>query len=143
MNINNGVSSDSGFIISSDGIIVNNVNVVAHRLGSNDILTIALSNSKRLLIDGTDAKSDIALVKIDEFFGEELHTVSFGYSSKVQAGELLIAIGSPMMLQNSASFGIVSATTRQANELGISSNRSEYIQTDAGVHLGNSNSDVE
>lgn len=50
----------------------------------------------------------------------------------------MIAIGSPMQLQNSVSFGIVSATARHASELGLSNNRSEYIQTDAAINVGNS-----
>ncbi len=61
----------------------------------------------------------------------------------------MVAIGSPMMLSNSASVGIISATARNASELGISparnnaataafSSRSEYIQTDAAINVGNS-----
>mmetsp|Transcript_11629 Transcript_11629/g.16004 ORF Transcript_11629/g.16004 Transcript_11629/m.16004 type:complete len:213 (+) Transcript_11629:2-640(+) len=56
----------------------------------------------------------------------------------MRAGDFVIAIGSPMQLQNSASFGIVSATARHASELGLSNNRSEYIQTDAAINIGNS-----
>lgn len=54
------------------------------------------------------------------------------------AGEFVIAIGSPMNLQNTASLGIVSATARHASELGLSNNRSEYLQTDAAINSGNS-----
>lgn len=53
-------------------------------------------------------------------------------------GEFVIAIGSPMRLQNSASLGIVSATARHASDMGIPNNKSEYIQTDAAINVGNS-----
>ena len=53
-------------------------------------------------------------------------------------GEFVIAIGSPMNLQNTASLGIVSATARHASELGLSNNRSEFLQTDAAINVGNS-----
>ena len=43
-----------------------------------------------------------------------------------------------MNLQNTASLGIVSATARHASELGLSNNRSEYLQTDAAINSGNS-----
>ena len=61
-----------------------------------------------------------------------------GNSSKIRPGEFVVALGSPMQLSNSSSFGIVSATARHASELGFINNRAEYIQTDAAINQGNS-----
>lgn len=131
------VSSGSGFIINSDGFIVTNAHVVAPSSDGKVVVTMKNGEKKQATIHSLDTISDIALVKLDEI-DDLLPTVPFGVSSRVRSGEFVIAIGSPMHLQNSASFGIVSATVRHASELGLSKNRSEYIQTDAAINVGNS-----
>lgn len=135
-----GQSSGSGFIISADGFIVTNAHVVANATDKNKIVvTMKGGQKRRAYVHSLDSTSDIALVKFhDRNFDDELPTVKLGNSSKLKPGEFVIAIGSPMQLQNSVSFGIVSATARLGSELGISKNRSEYIQTDAAINVGNS-----
>ncbi len=132
-----GASSGSGFIISSDGVIVTNAHVVAPSADGKCVVTLHNGKKRNAMIKSMDAQSDIAIIKIDDA-KEPLPVASLGTSSKVRSGEFVIAIGSPMHLQNSASLGIVSATARHASELGLSNNRSEYIQTDAAINVGNS-----
>lgn len=58
--------------------------------------------------------------------------------SIIRAGEWVVALGSPLSLQNSVSCGIVSAVARHSSELGLAQHHSEFIQTDAAVNHGNS-----
>eukprot|EP01036_Dinobryon_divergens_P027512 gene27512-36301_t len=131
------LSAGSGFIISSEGIIVTNAHVVANAKNSKVIVTFSNGRIKKGTVQSFDSASDIALIKLD-FVTEDLPIVKLGSSSKIRAGEFVVAIGSPMNLQNTASLGIVSATARHASELGLSNNRSEYLQTDAAINSGNS-----
>lgn len=132
-------SAGSGFIISKDGYVVTNAHVVTSSGDGNVVITLKDGRKKSGRVHSMDTQSDIAIVKIDDkFIDHPLPTIPFGISSKVRAGEFVIAIGSPMQLQNSASLGIISATARHASELGLSNNRAEYIQTDAAINVGNS-----
>jgi HtrA serine peptidase 2 len=131
-------SSGSGFFISKDGTIVTNAHVVAPSMDGTVVITMKNGKKRAGKIHSMDTQSDLAIVQMTDFGGDPIPTVQFGVSSKVRSGEFVIAIGSPMHLQDSASLGIVSATARHASELGISNNRSEYIQTDAAINMGNS-----
>ncbi|RHY34352.1 hypothetical protein DYB32_000992 [Aphanomyces invadans] len=150
------VSSGSGFIIEPTGLIVTNAHVVAN-LGRYSAITVTLENGQKYTakVHSTDAKSDLALVQIDGTIPSaisttyvtawsaepvtKLPTVAIGSSSSLRAGEWVIALGSPLSLQNSVSAGIISATARLSSELGFSpSNRAEFIQTDAAINVGNS-----
>jgi len=85
--------------------------------------------------------SDIALVQVKDVNKKpQFPTMKFGSSSTLRAGEWVIALGSPLSLQNSVSAGIVSAVARHSSELGISQLQrgTEYIQTDAAINVGNS-----
>ncbi len=115
-----------------------NAHVVAPSTDGTVIVTMRSGRKRQGTIHSMDVQSDIAIVKLNDVYDETLPTIPFGTSSKVRSGEFVVAIGSPMHLQNSASLGIVSATARHASELGISNNRSEYIQTDAAINMGNS-----
>jgi len=85
-----------------------------------------------------DRLSDIALIKIEASVGEDLPIATLGRSNKLKAGEFVVALGSPLFLQNSVSFGIVSATARHGSEIGMEKNRTDFIQTDAAINVGNS-----
>jgi HtrA serine peptidase 2 len=82
-----------------------------------------------------DEMTDVALIKIDT--PEPLPTVALGSSSSLRAGEWVVALGSPLHLQNTVTAGVISAVGRSAAELGLPSNN-EYIQTDAAINVGNS-----
>ena len=81
---------------------------------------------------GTDAKTDIAILKIE---ATGLPTLAVGDSSKLQVGDVIFAIGDPFGIGETATMGIVSATGRGG--LGIE-NYEDFIQTDAAINPGNS-----
>lgn len=89
-------------------------------------------------VHSLDVISDVALVQLDnDYVGEEYPTIALGSSSKIRNGEFVVALGSPLQLQNSCSLGIISATARNATELGMKL-RTDYIQTDAAINRGSS-----
>ncbi len=136
-------SSGSGFILSKDGYIVTNAHVVEliyHGRGKKEVIVTMWDGKRRnAMVHAIDKQSDVAVLKlIDVGYAEDLPTSIIGNSGKLRAGEFVVALGSPLNLQNSVTFGIVSRTARHASELGLSRNRSEYIQTDASINEGNS-----
>jgi len=123
-------SLGSGVIITSDGMIVTNNHVIE---GATDI-KVDLSDKREFQakLIGTDAKTDIAVLKIE---ASGLPTLAIGDSSKLQVGDMIFAIGEPFGLEGTATMGIVSATGRGG--LGIE-NYEDFIQTDAPINPGNS-----
>ena len=83
-------------------------------------------------IVGADAKTDIAVLKIDT---KDLPVLAFGDSSKMQVGNFTLAIGNPFGLNQTVTLGIVSATGRGG--LGIE-DYEDFIETDAAINPGNS-----
>ncbi len=119
----------SGFILSSDGIIMTN----AHVVEDSDELIVRLTDKREFKgkVLGSDTKTDIAIVKID---AKDLPVVQIGDSSKVKVGEWVAAIGSPFGLDNTVTAGIVSAVSRDLP----SDQYVPFIQTDVAVNPGNS-----
>jgi serine protease Do len=124
-------SLGSGVIITSDGMIVTNNHVIE---GATDI-KVDLSDKREFQakLVGTDAKTDIAVLKIE---ASGLPTLAIGDSSKLQVGDMIFAIGEPFGLEGTATMGIVSATGRSMN--GEIENYEDFIQTDAPINPGNS-----
>lgn len=134
-----GASSGSGFIISTDGFIVTNAHVVSQSSDGTVVVTMSDGRKIKGYVHSLDEKSDLALIKIPEpTGGEVLPVAQLGTSSNLRVGEFVVALGSPLQLQNTVTFGIVSAVARHATELGIAKSRNEYIQTDAAINVGNS-----
>ena len=134
-----GASSGSGFIYSKDGYIVTNAHVIAPSTDGKVLVTMWNGRKRRGIVHSMDKTSDIALIKLtDVGYDEELPIAVMGSSGKLHIGEFVIALGSPLHLQNSITFGIVSATARHGSELGMAQNRTEFIQTDAAINVGNS-----
>ncbi|MEC3966894.1 trypsin-like peptidase domain-containing protein [Flagellimonas halotolerans] len=124
------VGTGSGVIISPDGYIVTNNHVIAN----SSQLEVTLNNNKSYEAEviGTDADSDIALLKIDA--EEELPYLAFGDSDNTKIGEWVLAVGNPFNLTSTVTAGIVSAKARS-----LSPRRAQsFIQTDAAVNPGNS-----
>ena len=125
--------SGSGVIISEDGYIVTNNHVVN---GSNKIEVVL--NDKRTYeaeIIGTDASTDLALIKIHE---KGLSFLNYGNSDFVKIGEWALAVGNPFNLNSTVTAGIISAKGRN-NILNTNNKPIEsFIQTDAAVNPGNS-----
>ncbi len=126
-------ASGSGVIISNDGYIVTNNHVVA---GADKIEVIL--NDKRSYegeVIGTDASTDVALIKIKE---TELPFLTYGNSEQVKIGEWVLAVGNPFNLESTVTAGIISAKGRN-NILDNNKKPIEaFIQTDAAVNPGNS-----
>jgi serine protease Do len=122
-------SSGSGFIISSDGYILTNAHVVD---GADEVI-VKLTDKRELKakVIGTDARSDIALIKIA---ANNLPKVPIGNPQQLQVGEWVLAIGSPFGFENSVTAGIVSAKGRSLP----SENFVPFIQTDVAINPGNS-----
>lgn len=119
----------SGFIISADGLILTNHHVVQ----SADEITVKLTDGREFKgkVLGSDAKTDIAVVRID---AKNLPVLKMGNSDNLKVGEWVAAIGSPFGLDNSVTAGIVSATSRKLP----AETYVPFIQTDVAVNPGNS-----
>lgn len=123
-------SLGSGFIISNDGYIFTNNHVVEKA----DKILVKVSDEKEYeaKIIGTDAKTDIALIKIKP--NNSLPVAEIGDSDKVKVGEWVIAIGNPFGLEQTVTAGIVSAKGRVIG----AGPYDNFIQTDASINPGNS-----
>ncbi|WP_103071486.1 trypsin-like peptidase domain-containing protein [Aquimarina sediminis] len=122
----------SGVIITEDGYIVTNNHVIE---GATD-LEITLNNNKsyKAEVVGTAPQSDIALIKIDA--DEKLSYIPFGDSNSAKIGEWVLAVGNPFNLTSTVTAGIISAKSRDLNEL--DNKIQSFIQTDAAINPGNS-----
>jgi S1-C subfamily serine protease len=128
----------SGFIVSSNGLILTNDHVVA---GSTS-LTVVLDDTRSLpaTIVSTDPTHDLALIKVN---ATGLTAVTLGDSGSVQVGQLAVAIGSPLgTFTDSVTQGIVSGVNRTITVTDQATrsqqNLSGLIQTDAAINPGNS-----
>ncbi|MBL8288909.1 MAG: Do family serine endopeptidase [Rubrivivax sp.] len=119
----------SGFIISSDGLVLTN----AHVVRDAKQVTVKLSDRREFAakVLGSDTATDIAVLRIE---AKGLPTVTLGDPSTVQVGDWVLAIGSPYGFEQSATQGIVSAKGRSLPGDGVV----PFIQTDAAVNPGNS-----
>ena len=136
-------SSGSGVILSSDGYIVTNAHVVR---GGRQIQVQLAGSQERLpghsvirpmgakmeaKVVGIDRDSDLAVLKIDR---TGLPFLSFGDSGELHQGQLVLAFGNPLGLENSVTMGVVSSVARQIKP----DDPMIYIQTDAPINPGNS-----
>ena len=125
-------SLGSGVIVRADGVILTNNHVVQ---GGTDIV-VALSDKRefkaKVLL--ADPRTDLAVIKIDTK-GEQLATVPFADSDKVQVGDLVLAVGDPFGVGQTVTMGIVSALARTQVS---ASDYQFFIQTDAAINPGNS-----
>lgn len=119
----------SGFIVSHDGYILTN----AHVVDEADTVTVRLADRREFeaKVIGDDARTDVALLKID---AKNLPTVKIGDPDELKPGQWVLAIGSPFGLENSVTGGIVSAKPRSVG----SDSYVPFIQTDVAVNPGNS-----
>jgi serine protease Do len=137
------VSSGSGFLVDEKGHIVTNYHVA----GEGKLLVVTLASKKEVeakLVAG-DPYTDLAVLKVDPeeaFPGGKPPFASFGDSSKLQEGDFVVAMGSPLSLSRSVSFGIISCRERTLDSLEVAGHETgkynTWLQTDAAINPGNS-----
>lgn len=119
----------SGFIVSSDGVILTNAHVVH---GAREV-TVKLNDRREFnaKVLGADPKTDVAVLKID---AKNLPTVKLGQTSQLRVGDWVLAIGSPFGFENSVTAGVVSAKGRSLPDDSFV----PFLQTDVAINPGNS-----
>jgi putative serine protease PepD len=127
-------ATGTGFVVSSDGLVVTNDHVVA---GANAItVKIGDGSTQKATVVGADPSTDLALLRVSTN-GHKLTPLKLADSSKVQIGDPTFAIGNPFGLDRTLTTGVISATQRQIDAPdGFSING--VIQTDAALNPGNS-----
>lgn len=120
----------SGVIVSQDGYIVTNHHVVADAVDVEVVLADRRQYKGKVV--ATDPRTDVAVVKIQ---ATNLPTVPWGDSGRLAVGDFVLAIGNPLGLSRTATFGIVSAVGRA--DVGVA-DFEDFIQTDAPINPGNS-----
>ena len=124
-------SLGSGVIVSEDGYLLTNHHVIE---GADEIkVVLANGQSVSVSVVGSDAESDVAVLKIDS--ETPLQAIPVGHSGTQQVGDVVLAIGNPFGVGQTVTMGIISATGR--SHLGISTFEN-FIQTDAAINPGNS-----
>jgi serine protease Do len=135
-------SSGSGIIIASDGWIVTNAHVVEGsrrirvRLNQEgDVSSSLIGRSRHAMLEAklvlADRDTDLAFLKVDTI---GLPALKLSDSSELRQGQVVLAFGSPLGLDNSVSMGVVSSVARQLDP----DSPTIYVQTDAAINPGNS-----
>jgi serine protease Do len=123
----------SGVIVSPDGHILTNNHVVD---GAEKVeVTLNDRRSFTARIVGADPPSDVAVLKID---GGGFPTIPFGDSSKVEVGDVALAVGNPLGVGQTVTMGIISAKGRSTRGSFGSGSYEDFLQTDASINRGNS-----
>lgn len=131
------VGGGTGFIVSSDGLVVTNKHVVLDAAAEYTILTNGGEKYPARVL-ARDPVQDIAVLKIDK---TGLPPVRIGNSDSIETGQSVIAIGNALgEFRNTVSVGVISGLRRTitAGGGGVSETIDEVIQTDAAINPGNS-----
>lgn len=121
----------SGIIVSSDGYIL----TANHVIDDAQEIMVALGTTLQKYMAkkiGTDPGTDVGLLKIDQ---ANLPAIEFADSDKARAGDIVLAVGNPFGLRQTATMGIISAVGRGGIGMVDYEN---FIQTDAAINMGNS-----
>ncbi|WP_237154992.1 Do family serine endopeptidase [Oryzibacter oryziterrae] len=124
-----GMAQGSGFFISDDGYVVTNNHVVEN---ATDVVVVTNDGKDhKAKVIGTDPKTDLALVKVDD--GKDFPHVTFA-GSESRVGDWVVAVGNPFGLGGTVTAGIVSARGR---DIGAGP-YDDFLQIDAPINKGNS-----
>ena len=133
-------ASGSGFVYDKEGHILTNYHVVE----GAEVLEVDFPDGTKVYGDvvATDLDSDIAVVKVD-VAAEKLFPLTLGDSSRLQVGDMVVAIGNPFRLSSTMTLGIISAKGRVLDSIRTSEDNTPFtagdiIQTDAAINPGNS-----
>ncbi len=152
VSISTGSGEGSGVVLTADGYMLTNNHVVASAQGRTVDVVFADGKKASASIVGTDPRTDLAVIKADGVSG--LAAATLGDSSKMQVGDTVLALGSPLGLEGSVTSGIISAKDRTIrsgegqtppNPFGgeqpqqqATTSMSGLLQTDAPINPGNS-----
>ncbi len=123
----------SGFVISADGQVVTNHHVIA----GHDRFEVHFDDGRRFRAEvvGSDPQTDLAVLQLEG--AEGLSTVQLGSSDALEVGDWVVAVGTPMGLNQTVTRGIISAKGR--GSLGLyQDGYADFLQTDAAINPGNS-----
>ena len=133
------VGAGSGFLVSSDGLVLTNKHVVSDKQADYTVIT---NEGKKYAakVVALDPVQDLAIIKIDS--SESFPAIKIGDSDGIQIGQGVIAIGNALgEFSNTVSVGVVSGLGRNVSAFGakgFSENLEGIIQTDAAINPGNS-----
>src|SRR5690242_2971889 len=130
-----GEAVGSGNILTTDGYIVTNDHVVQGF--SNFSVQLSNGSTYTAQVIGESADDDLAVIKIN---ATGLTPIAFADSSQAQVGQFVVAIGNPLDLGESVTFGVVSRLNQTASEApnGPAGTLTGLIQTSAPINPGNS-----
>ncbi|MFN8093076.1 MAG: trypsin-like peptidase domain-containing protein [Vicinamibacteria bacterium] len=130
----------SGVVVSAEGYVVTNAHVVTGARQVQALLRSVEAGTSILpppgevvpaSVVGVDEETDLAVLRIER---PGLRAIELGDSDELRAGDLVLAFGSPLGLEQSVTLGIVSAPARQLSPEAPMI----YVQTDAPINPGNS-----
>lgn len=136
-------SGGSGVLLDANGYIVTNAHVVTNAHQVQVVLNLPAEDERfqsivkprgkviGAQVVGLDEETDLAVLKVE---ATGLPFLELGNSGDVKSGQIVLAFGSPLGLDNSVTMGVVSAVARQLR----TEDRMIYIQTDASINPGNS-----
>jgi serine protease Do len=136
------IGSGSGFVVSSDGLILTNKHVVSDKDADYTVITNDKEKYSAKVL-ATDPVQDLAIIKIEDAGGKIFNPLKLGDSSGIQIGQTAIAIGNALgEFSNTVSVGVVSGLGRTilaSDRTGsMSETLEDIIQTDAAINSGNS-----
>lgn len=119
----------SGVIVSADGYVLTNNHVIANA----DDIQVLLYDGRvaKAKVVGADEETDLAVLKIE---AGNLPVIHMADPKKLRVGDVVLAIGNPLNLNQTVTMGIISAIGRQLSN----SSPEDFIQTDAAINFGNS-----
>jgi serine protease Do len=125
----------SGVIADAAGHVITNAHVVAKA----QKVTIVMVDGRKFpaKVLGTDPRTDIGVLRFEESPGQ-LTTARFGNSDDLRVGQWVLAVGSPLGMDQSVTAGIVSGIGTAQSRVRVSERARGYIQTDASINPGNS-----
>ena len=124
----------SGVVIDKEGgYVVTNHHVIEHA----DVITVRVGRQTEMVAElvGDDPKTDLAVLQVK---GELPLAARWGDSDKLEQGDWVLAVGSPLGLERTVSAGIISATARHNFGIGAQDSYQNFLQTDVAINPGNS-----
>jgi serine protease Do len=125
----------SGVILDTGGDVVTN----AHVVDQAEKVTVTLVDGQKIpgKVVGRDRLTDLAVVRLTSR-PEALTQARLGNSDQLRVGQWVLAVGSPLGLDQSVTAGIVSGLGTRGSRMRVSERARGYIQTDAAINPGNS-----